>query len=220
MGSRKLRGGRSVRLPDFEVDDLAVQVAAFRGEIDLDLAHVDGGDQAGVVGEGLVSHCLVERVDFAGAQFVPLSLDDVVFRDVDLSNAVLHRVAARRVEFLQCRAIGLRLTLDHAADVVLSDCRLDYANIRVERVKGVLAFQDCSFREAVISGDLSNVVFENCDFTGAEFDVAKAEKCDFRSSSLAGARGLISLRGAEISTEQAVSVAVRLAVEVGFKVVD
>jgi len=218
--SARLRDGRSIRRPALDVDELTLVDADFAGEVDLDLERVDGGDQAGVHGRGALSQVLVERVDLSTAQLSPLTLTDVVLRDVDLSNAVLQQVVARCVELTRCRAIGLRASFDLVADLHVEECRFDYATIHVERVKGIAVFQDCSFRDATIRGDLSNVLFDGCDFTGAEFQVARADKCDLRYSSLVGARGLSTLRGAEMSLDQAVSVAGQFAAEIGLVVRD
>ena len=135
-----------------------------------------------------------------------------------VSNAQLGNAALRVVELRGCRAIGLRLTAELAADLYMQDTQLDYAVITLEKVKGIAGFTDCSFREATLVGDLSAVVFDNCDFTGAEFQASRAASCDLRTSNLDCARGLASLRGAIISPSQTASIAVRLATEVGLTV--
>ncbi|MGH3867609.1 MAG: pentapeptide repeat-containing protein [Pseudonocardiaceae bacterium] len=177
-----------------------MQPAGFEGEFDCEYSLVDAGEQAGVTGEGAVVHSVVRRVD--------------------LSNASVQRVTARRVEMLRCRMIGLRLSIEQASDLYVEGCRLDFAVIHIEKVKGVAAFIGCSFRETVISGCLSGVVFLDCDFADTEFEAVSAKGCDLRMSRLAGARGMLSLRGALITAEQAVSVADRLAVEAGLIVRD
>jgi uncharacterized protein YjbI with pentapeptide repeats len=216
----RLPNGRSIQRPSIEADGLTEADAAFAGDIDLDQEHVRGGEQPGVRGEGSLVRTLVERVDLSAARLAPLNLTEVVLRDVDLSNAQVQQVVARCVELTRCRAIGLRASFDLVADLYAEESRFDLATIHVERVKGIAAFRDCSFRDATIRGDLSNVVFDNCDFAGAEFEAARADKCDLRTSSLVGARGLTTLRGAEITLEQAISVSGRLAAELGLTVSD
>lgn len=76
-------------------------------------------------------------------------------------------------------------------------------------------FSGCTFREATISGDLSNVVFADCDFVETEFRVTRAAKCDLRGSRFTDARGLLSLRGAMISPDQAVAISGSIAREAG-----
>ncbi|WP_370949314.1 pentapeptide repeat-containing protein [Amycolatopsis sp. cg5] len=212
--------GVKVQRPSFDVEDLAAESGPLKGDFDLDLVHLSGVDQAAVSGEGTLSHSLVESVKLAGARLAPLTLSDVTVRNVDLSNAVLSDTTARRAEFTKCRAIGLNLGLVHAADLYVEATQFDYASVRFGKVKNSAVFVGCTFREAVLSGDLSNVVFADCDFAGAEFEAIRAGACDLRGSRLAGARGLLTLRGALITTEQALSVATTLAVESGLSIVD
>jgi hypothetical protein len=62
------------------------------------------------------------------------------------------------------------------------------------------------------------VVFADCDFIETEFRATRAAGCDLRSSRFAGARGLLSLRGATISPDQAVAVSGLIAAEAGLVV--
>ncbi|HVQ98818.1 MAG TPA: hypothetical protein VMS16_08455 [Mycobacterium sp.] len=220
MEFRELTEGRSIQRPSIDRDDLSAESASFKGEFDLEYSLVDAGEQAGVTGEGSVAHSVVRRVDLSGSCLGPVTLTDTALEDVDLSNASVQRVTARRVDMLRCRAIGLRLSIEQASDLYVEGCRLDFAAIHIEKVKGIAAFAGCSFRETVISGCLSNVVFLDCDFADTEFEPANAKGCDLRMSRLVGARGLLGLRGALITTEQAASVADRLATEAGLIVRD
>ncbi|MEO7195075.1 MAG: pentapeptide repeat-containing protein [Pseudonocardiaceae bacterium] len=199
---------------------MSEEPAGFKGEFDFEYSLVDAGEQAGVTGEGSVTHSVVRRVDLSGSQLGPMTLADTALEDVDLSNASVQRVTARRVEILRCRAIGLRLSVEQAGDLYVEGCRMDFAAIHIEKVKGITAFIGCSFRETVISGCLSSVVFANCDFAGTEFEATGTKGCDLRTSRLVGGRGLLSLRGALITAEQASSVAPRLATEAGLMVQD
>ncbi|MGH3831011.1 MAG: pentapeptide repeat-containing protein [Pseudonocardiaceae bacterium] len=199
---------------------MSEEPAGFKGEFDFEYSLVDTGEQAGVTGEGSVTHSVVRRVDLSGSQLGPMTLADTVLEDVDLSNALLQRGTTRRVEMLRCRAIGLRLSVDQASDLYVAGCRIDFAAIHIEKTKGIAAFIECSFRETMISGCLSSVVFADCDFADTEFAVNSAKGCDLRTSRLVGARGLLSLRGALITAEQASSVAPRLATEAGLMVQD
>lgn len=195
-------------------------MAALGGEFELRAALVDGGDHAGLVGEGTIEGSVLSNVDLSGAKLGPLTLSDVSMRQVDLSNASLQQVVARRTEWETCRAIGVRLSVELAADLSIVDCRLDYSTVHLEKVKGAAVFERCTFREATISGDVSNTLFLDCDFAGTEFRVRKATKCDLRTSRLSGARGLLTLKGATISMEQAVGVSAMIASEAGLIVAD
>jgi uncharacterized protein YjbI with pentapeptide repeats len=219
MEFRELPEGRSIQRPSLDRDALSAELVGFKGEFDLEYSLVDAGEHAEVTGEGSVAHSVahsvVRRVDLSGSRLGPVTLTDTALEDVDLSNASVQRVTARRVEMLRCRAIGLRFSVEYASDLYVEGCRWDFAAIHIEKVKGIAAFVGCSFRETEIRGFLSDVVFLDCDFADTEFAAANAQGCDLRMSRLVGARGLLSLRGALITAEQAVSVADRLAIEAG-----
>jgi hypothetical protein len=217
---RELGEGRSIRRPAVEPDSLRPQPPDFAGSFELDGALVDEGKQAGVTGEGSVAHTLLRRLDLSGANLGSLYAIDSVLEDVDLSNASVQRTVANRVELLRCRAIGLRLSVQQATDLYVEDCRVDFATIRLMKIKKIAAFVGCSFRETTIAGDLSHTLFLDCDFTETEFLATGAKNCDLRASALTGARGLLTLRGAVITREQAISVADRMATEIGLVVRD
>jgi hypothetical protein len=212
---RELGGGRSVHLPAVGYDELTA--ASLEKDIDLQAALVEG-EYPELVAEGTVDRSVLRNVDLANARLGPLTLSDVVLRQTDLSNASLQQVVARRVEWQTCRAIGMRLSVELATDLAIVDSRLDYAVIHFEKVKGIAVFSACSFREARFSGDLSNTMFLDCDLTGAEFRARTASTCDLRTSRLTDARGLLTLKGATISMEQAVSISAMIASEAGLVV--
>ncbi|MGK4594802.1 pentapeptide repeat-containing protein [Amycolatopsis sp. w19] len=210
--------GIKVRRPSVEREDLESEPAVFGGHFDFDTVHLDGGEQDGARGGGEIAHSLVSEVNLANARLDRLTLSDVVLEGVDLSNAAIRDLSARRVEILRCRAIGLGVAITAATDLYVENARFDYASVTVGRVKGAVVFSGCSFRETVFSGDLSRLTFVDCDFTETEFAATSAVDCDLRGSRLSGVRGLLTLRGAKITGEQAVSVAGILATESGLSV--
>jgi uncharacterized protein YjbI with pentapeptide repeats len=143
---------------------------------------------------------------------------DSVLRRCDLSAAVWQRVTLRQVELLDCRALGLRLSLDLGQDVYVEGGRFDSATLQITRVRGLVVFDSCTFTDAFVGGDLSAVVFAGCAFDGAEFAATGADGCDLRGSRLGAARGFLTLRGARVTGDQAVSFAPRLASEAGLTV--
>ena len=193
---RQLDGGRRLRRPAGEQEVL--------DELPTDLG-------VGVLLEGL---------DLAGERREPLTLVDSVLRRCDLAGGSWQQVTVRQVEVVDCRATGLRLSVDLAQDTWVSGCRFDAAVVHVERVRGLLAFVGCTFADALLTGDLSQAVFDDCDFDGAEFALSAATGCDLRTSRLAAARGLLTLRGARVTADQAVGMGPRLAAEAGLAVED
>jgi uncharacterized protein YjbI with pentapeptide repeats len=160
----------------------------------------------------------LDGVDLAETRRSPLTLVDSVLRRCDLSAAVWQSVTMRQVELLDCRALGLRLSVDLGQDVYVEGGRFDAATLRISRVRGLVVFDGCTFTDAVVGGDLSSVVFTGCAFDGAEFAATGADGCDLRGSRLGGSRGLLTLRGARVTADQTVSVAPRLASEAGLSV--
>ena len=170
------------------------------------------------LGEEMVVGVALDGADLAETRRSPLTLVDSVLRRCDLSAAVWQGVTLRQVELLDCRALGLRLSVDLGQDVYVEGGRFDSATVRISRVRGLVVFDGCTFSEAMIGGDLSAVVFTGCTFDGAEFAATAAQGCDLRESRLAGARGLATLRGARVTADQTVTIAPRLAAELGLTV--
>lgn len=177
-----------------------------------------GTEPADELAEEMAVGLEYDGLDLAETRRSPLSLIDSVLRRCDLSAAVWQAVTMRQVELLDCRALGLRLSVDLAQDVYLEGCRFDAATLRISRVRGLVVFDGCTFTDAVVAGDLSSMVFTRCTFDGAEFAATAADGCDLRGSALGEARGLLTLRGARVTTDQAVVFAPRLASEAGFTV--
>lgn len=215
---RDVGEGRFVARPVREEADPADGEAGFGAGVRVTGARIEGGKHAGVAGEAELRSAVLDGVDLSGSRLQPVELVDSTLRGVDLSNAVWQRVDARRTELVDCRGTGLRLSIDVAADLWVSDSRFDYAVLRLDRVRGLAVFSGCSFREAEFAGALDRVVFDGCDLAGVEFAAGSAAGCDLRSSSLVGARGLATLRGARVTVEQTLTVADRLAAELGLSV--
>ncbi len=185
---------------------------------DLDVYQVRlVGDHAGAAGRGEIAVALVDGADLSASRFEPLALTDVALRRADLSNAVWEGVTARRVELDGCRTVGWRVNCAVAEDVLVHDCRWEFGALYLHRAKGAVVFRDCTFAGTTLRGDLSGVVFDRCELAGAEFAVSGARDADLRTARLDGARGLTTLRGARITTGQAIGIADLLATEVGFQ---
>ncbi|HEY3504461.1 MAG TPA: hypothetical protein VGN37_16985 [Actinocatenispora sp.] len=207
---------RSLRRPTID-DDLA-DGAELSGEIEVTGARVEGGSYAGAEGDGEIERSVLSRVDLAETRLAPLTLTDVTLTGADVSNAQWSNLVARRTELVSCRATGWGVWIALAADLYLGDVRLDYAHLHIERAKGLVVFERCTVDQARISGDLSRVLFVDCDLAGVEFRATKSAGCDLRTSRLAGVRGLATMRGARVTGPQTVTVAAQLATELGLAV--
>jgi uncharacterized protein YjbI with pentapeptide repeats len=210
---------RAPRPPDLDKQALLPAPVPLEDTDELDVYRMRvTGDHSGLSGAGEITETVFEGANLAESRFDPLTLADVAVRRGDLSNGVWGSVTARRVEITDCRAVGWRVFLDLAEDVVVEGCRWDLGSLHIGRTRGPVVFRGCTFAGTSLRGDLSRVVFDDCELARAEFAAERATDCDLRTSRLADARGLGTLRGARITVEQAVEIADLLAVELGFRI--
>lgn len=215
MKFREVAEGRIIASPSLDEDELERGPCSFQGEFEVDQLYVQGGNSAKSRGQGSITHSIMSDIDLTEATLYPLAVSDTRLKGVDLSNTSIQEATFRRTEWLEGRAIGLRLSAERLEDVYIEGVRIDYATIHIEQVKGLVVFRNCSFRETEIGGDLSGIVFDECELTGVQFRARTAKGADLKTSRLDGAYGLLSLRGAAITAEQALSIADQLAMEAG-----
>ncbi len=206
-----------LRRPAVNLEDLATDATLLRGHFELDERRI-AGDHSGVRGEGSVTRSLLAGTGLAGASLGPVDCTDTVFDGVDLSNSRWSDVTARRVELTGCRATGWAVSLDRLEDAGFYHCRFDFSVWECRRSAGIVLFENCTFRDASFSGQLDGFVFRNCNFEGIHFDASSAVGSDLRDSRLQGMRGLITLRGAQISADQLTEVGEILAAEIGITI--
>lgn len=147
-----------------------------------------------------------------------LDLQDVELTDIDLTG--------RRVEggvlrsgFARCRLGGLDLGDATVRDVRFEDCVLDLASARKATLERVV-FSGCRLDGLDLTGaTLTDVVFDDCALGAVTLDRARLTRVDVRGAELAGV-DLATLRGAVISTDQAIVLAARLAHAAGLVVDD
>jgi uncharacterized protein YjbI with pentapeptide repeats len=204
------------RPPDLDESSLEPLGAPLDHELDVYRSRISG-EHAGLRGSGEVAESLLDGASMADSRLDPLTLTDVRIRRGDLSNAVWEHLTARRVAVEGCRSVGWRVIVDFAEDLLVEGCRWDHGGIFVTRTRGAVVFRDCTFAGTTLRGDLSRVWFDSCDLAGAEFNASGAAGCDLRTSRLAGAGGLLTLRGARIGSDQLFDIAGLLAVEAGFE---
>jgi uncharacterized protein YjbI with pentapeptide repeats len=114
-------------------------------------------------------------------------LEDCSFDTCDLSGALLNQLALRKVEFRQCKLIGIDWSkLGNYPEVSFVECNLRYAAFGdLELAKTHFercAMQECSF----IRTKLGHAVFEACELADARFD-----GCDLRAASFTQSQGVL-----------------------------
>lgn len=131
----------------------------------------------------------------------PTALDDAIdarVENADFSNRRFLRSSIRRIELHLCRLTGIELAEATWNDVVLTDCRADFAGFRQAKLTRVV-FRDCRLEEADFAGaKVTDVVFERCELRRASFAGCRVERVDLIGCTLAEVVGVESLRGARM----------------------
>jgi uncharacterized protein YjbI with pentapeptide repeats len=131
----------------------------------------------------------------------PGSLDDaadVRIENGDFSNTRALGSTLRRVELHLCRLTGVELAEAAWSDVVLTECRGDYAGLRNSKLERV-AFHDCRLEEADFGGaSLTDVVFERCELRRASFAGCRIDRLQLVGCTLTELAGIEALRGAQM----------------------
>jgi uncharacterized protein YjbI with pentapeptide repeats len=104
--------------------------------------------------------------------------------------------------------------------VTFADCKLDDANLRLAKLQR-LRFASCVLAGAELVGaQLDRVAFPASDLAGADLSNARCTEVDLRGARLDGLRGVSSLAGATIGSDQLIGFAPALAQALGIAVRD
>jgi len=215
---RKIDDKRSMRRPLWETERLQPLTEPPEPDFELSELLVDGLEWTDAHADGSLDQSLLRGVDLSGTVLSPFEVVDATIERSVLSNGRWERATARRLEITDSKLVGWQAQFALAQDVYIADCQADFAGISIGTAKGPMVFERCRFMNATFVGDFSKTVFIDCKFPGADFSrVANAKGCDFRRAELSGITGLMSLRGALITADQAVEIAGELAIAAGFK---
>jgi uncharacterized protein YjbI with pentapeptide repeats len=115
---------------------------------------------------------------------------------------------------------GLSLIDDDLRDMTFSGCRIDLSSFRSTKFDDVV-FTDCRMEQADFTeADLRGVRFEGCDLTGAQFTGAQMTGARLSRCDLTGIGGVTSMRGAIVTSSDAVALAFILAGALGITIED
>jgi uncharacterized protein YjbI with pentapeptide repeats len=125
-----------------------------------------------------------ERVSFAQCVLPALRLRDVRLVRCDFSNVTARGFEGTRVEFIDCRLIGLKAIECRWQDVLIENCDVRYSQFN----DAVL--RDCEFKTSQC---------QESDFRGADLEGSRFAQVSWQRADLTGARLKgIDLRGADI----------------------
>ena len=175
----------------------------------LEDARIADGDFSGTTIPSLaVRRSVFEAISFAQAHLRSVRLRDVRFVRCDLSNAVMRGVEASRVEFVDCRLIGMKAIECRMEDVLLERCDSRYAQFNDGAVQ-CSDFVDTQLNEAEFRAvNLENTLWIRSDLSRADLKGAKLTGADLRGASIEGMIvGVPDLSGAIVSPSQAMELA-------------
>jgi uncharacterized protein YjbI with pentapeptide repeats len=152
----------------------------------------------------------------------PADLDDAVdvrIENGDFSNTRALKSSLRRVELHLCRLTGIELAEATWNDVVLTECRADFAGFRQAKLERIV-FRDCRLEEADFgAASLTDVVFERCDLRRASFAGCRGERLQLSGCNLTELVGVEALRGARMPWEDILENAPLFAQALGIQVI-
>lgn len=158
----------------------------------------------------------LEGVSFKDSKFTQPRLYDATFTTSDLSGCILERAVGQRLEFRDCRALGLGFSGAVLEDLRVAGGDWRYALFLEARLKNT-SFENLDLREASFQGaNLTGVRFAGCELSRADFRDVNLTGTDFRGSRI---RGMIvhpkDVKGAIIGAEQAIDLVHLLGVSLG-----
>lgn len=162
----------------------------------------------------------IEGLDLSGQDEPNLRLLDVELHAPDLANLRAHGGAMMRSTISGGRLTGASWYGGSAADVVLRDCKVDFASFALARL-GRVVFERCDLRESDFGGArLTDVAFRDCDLTRADFGEARFDRCHMIRCALDGARLGNDLAGLTMPLDDVVGNAAALADALGLAIED
>ncbi len=175
----------------------------------VDDAYVSSGEFSGrTLSQLVVRRSVISAVSFAGGQIKSVRLKDVRFVRCDFSNTVLRGIDASRVEFIDCRFIGVKALECRMEDILFERCNGRYGQfqdgsaVRSEFVES--QFEDADFRGV----NLSHSKWTKSSFVRADVTGSKLQGCDLSGAETEGLLvAALDLHGAIVNPSQAMDFA-------------
>jgi uncharacterized protein YjbI with pentapeptide repeats len=221
----KQRGAQ--RNPARPPQDLRAGAPALASDTTLERVQVTGEIQDDDTADGPV----LTDVDLAdlrwtdgrlpGRHFRRLRCRNAVFDRCDLSGVVLEDSTLKRVEFHDCRMSGMVFAgATLLEDVLFTGCKLNLANLRMARGRR-LEFLGSDLGEAdLYATEFTATRVRGCDLSGAQLSEAELAGLRLHGCVLHDLRGVSALRGAIVSRDQVMDIAMALFAASGIVVDD
>ena len=159
-------------------------------------------------------------VTLTGANLHRCTLTDARLVECELSGAMFTESQWLRVEMVNCRMSGFVVSQSRLRHVRFVEDKLDGADFRIVNAEHVV-FDQCAIPDAdFYDARLQSVSFDRCDLRRVHVSGVAARELQLHGSQLEGLRGAASLRGASISFDQVLPLALGIFNELGITVTD
>ena len=175
----------------------------------VDDAYVSSGDFSGkTLSPLVVRRSVISAVSFTGGQIKSVRLKDVRFIRCDFSNAVLRGMEASRVEFIDCKLMGVKALECRMEDILFERCSGRYGQFQDGSALRS-DFVESQFEEADFRGvNLSHSRWTKSSLVRADLTGSKLQGCDLRGADTEGLLvGALDLQGAIVNPSQAMDFA-------------
>jgi len=209
--------------PEIDVEHLAsAQVTTLEQGFSVEDVVLDSSSSLrdAEAGSGRFMNVGLTGVSLRASRLRGVRLRDVLAEDLDGSNSDWTGATMTRVVIRRTRLTGMQLPESELEDVLFSQCKLDYVNLRMAKLRRV-SFEDCLFDDTDFAGsELDRVDFADCRIRNSELSGAKLSGVDLRSSDIGFRGGVQALRGAVITPLQLMDISAALAHEMGIEVTE
>ena len=137
-----------------------------------------------IIPEGDYENCLFDKCIFSNLDLSNINFIECEFVNCDFSLAKLTNTSFREVKFIECKLVGMHF--ENCNKIGLSagfeDCQMDLSSFYKLNLRNV-TFKGCILHEVDFTeSDLTGLVLEKCNLSGAIFENTILEKTDFRTS--------------------------------------
>jgi uncharacterized protein YjbI with pentapeptide repeats len=198
-------------LPGNDLEDGRVYELLAFSDVDL-----SGREAAGAE----IDACRYASVNLSQVKLRRGLVRDAIFERCDLANLRALDSSFTRVAVSSCRMTGLSLLDNDLRDITFTGCRVDMSSFRASKFDDVV-FTDCRMEQADFAdADLRGARFVGCTLTGAQFSGARMAGTRLARCELTGISGVPSMRGATITSSDAVALAFIFAGALGITIED
>jgi len=201
------------------LDDL--QTDALQSFETIEFGRFDGVDLADRELSGLtLTDCELSNVTLENVEWGGSRIFDTAFNSVNAPRLAWPRTSVRNVQIKGSRVGAFDLFEGTVRSLVIEDSKLGLVNLRCSDVRDVV-FRDCLIDELDLSQSRAErVAFRNTEVRTLIVDHAQLKHVDLRGLESSGFSGVEFLRGAVISTHQAVALSSAFARHLGIAVAD